>query len=70
MTPQEIKDLRKKAGLTLKQVAELMGYKSLKSWQHFETPQGLSTHRPMPRHTKELYAIKINEIIKRGKNAH
>lgn len=66
MTPQEIKALRKKAGLTIKQVAELMGYKSLKSWQHFETPEGMSTHRPMPKHTEELYVLKINEIIKKN----
>lgn len=64
MTPKQIKALRKNAGLTLKEVSEMMGYKNIQTWQKFEITEGLSTHRPIPKHCLELFLIKIKDLNK------
>lgn len=55
-TPQEVKQARIGACLTLQEAAELIGLKHGKHWQRFEC-QG-ATSRQIPLHKWELFLLK------------
>jgi putative transcriptional regulator len=56
-SPSEIKLARESAGLTQTQAAKLI-YKGLKTWQHWESPEGKPEHRKMDPAFFELFKIK------------
>ena len=57
-TPLQIKEARKKAGLTHKEAANLI-YKSMRTWQGWETPEGEKGHRKMDAAFWELFKMKL-----------
>lgn len=59
-TPQEIKEARIKAGLTLREAGNLVGIKKQQHWQRFETDG--KSNRPIPLHKWELFLLKIKDI--------
>lgn len=57
-SPAQIKQAREQAGLTQTQAAEMI-YKGLRTWQGWETAEGLPGHRKMDLAFWELFRIKI-----------
>jgi len=59
ITPEQLKKLRKRAGLTQTEAASVVHAK-LRSWQNWETPPHLSTSRQISEALVELFCIKKN----------
>jgi DNA-binding transcriptional regulator YiaG len=60
-TPEQIKQARLDAGLTQSQASKLL-HKGLSTWQGWETPEGLPSHRKMDPAFWELFQIKVKEL--------
>lgn len=59
-TPAEIRAARATAGLTQTAAAALIG-KPLRTWQGWETAEGIDSHRKMDAALWELWKIKLAE---------
>lgn len=57
-TPSEIREARKQAGLTQTAAAKLIG-KPLRTWQGWEAPEGMASHRKMDAALWELWELKL-----------
>lgn len=58
-TPEQIRAARAAAGLTQTAAAALIG-KPLRTWQGWETAEGVKAHRKMDPAIWELFLIKTN----------
>lgn len=58
ITPEQIKKLRKRAGLTQTEAAKLI-HVQLNAWQRWEAPEGSDYSRKMSETCLELFCIKI-----------
>jgi DNA-binding transcriptional regulator YiaG len=59
-TPAEIRAARKRSGLTQTSAATLIG-KPLRTWQGWETAEGIDAHRKMDAALWELWQLKLTE---------
>jgi hypothetical protein len=59
-TPEEIRALIKKHGITREQAATLV-HASLRAWHNWCAPVGGSNHREMPKAAWELLLLKLGE---------
>lgn len=57
-TPAEIREARKRAGLTQTAAAALIG-KPLRTWQGWESAEGIPSHRAMDAAIWELWKLKL-----------
>jgi DNA-binding transcriptional regulator YiaG len=62
-TPEEIRAARAAAGLTQTAAAALIG-KPLRTWQGWETAEGIAAHRKMDAALWELWKLKLAEVSK------
>lgn len=62
-TPAEIRAARNGAGLTQTTAAALIG-KPLRTWQGWETTEGIAAHRKMDAALWELWQLKLAEYNK------
>lgn len=62
-TPANIREARKRAGLTQTAAAALIG-KPLKTWQNWESPGGSGEHRKMDPALWELWQLKLAQSRK------
>lgn len=56
--PADIRAVRKRAGLTQTAAAALIG-KPLRTWQGWETKEGVAAHRKMDAALWELWLLKV-----------
>jgi putative transcriptional regulator len=57
LNPEQIKKLRKLAGVTQSEAAKLV-HVSLRTWQSWESPKDLSNSRQIPEGYVELFCLK------------
>ncbi len=62
-TPDEIRAARKRAGLTQTAAAALIG-KPLRTWQGWESAEGIPSHRKMDAGLWELWLMKLAQSRK------
>lgn len=60
-TSTEIRAARKRAGLTQTAAAALIG-KPLRTWQGWETAEGIAAHRKMDAALWELWLLKVSTV--------
>jgi DNA-binding transcriptional regulator YiaG len=59
--PDDIRKVRKEAGLTQKEAGALIG-KTLRTWQNWETKEGNKNNRKMDGALWELFLIKLSQL--------
>lgn len=62
LTPEQIKSIRLKAGLTQEEAAQIINIKHARNFARFEMPVTCKQHRKMPKHKEELFLLKIEKI--------
>lgn len=67
MSPQELKDLREKAGLTINQCEKMMGFDSGKIFAWEQDPKSIMHMKPMPKHLNK-YIDKIEGILEKKRD--
>jgi DNA-binding transcriptional regulator YiaG len=58
LSPEQVKKIRKRAGLTQSEAARLV-HVALRTWQTWETSHDLPNGRPIPEGYLELFCIKV-----------